>query len=290
MKEIDKLIWQSRLQRHKNWLKVRNLLLDGINKFPKNREIYLELADLYVSKNIYRKAIEVYQRVLWFNKEDQFILLRIGNCFLSLKEYSLAIDYYNMIQKPEAEMLYNKSFAFSRLGKSDDAIKNLEKIFEYNLTSNIPYILMAELQFSKRQYRKAIEYIEISEEKFGKNKTHFYLKGIAFSHLNQWLKAYMEFHKADKMHLESAQFFRAFGIANEKIGKTAKAIDLLLRSINLAPSDPSGYIELINLYLKHNRVLEAYNIMRNSKNNIPLSFAISLLQRQITERLRNDRS
>ncbi|MBC8384933.1 MAG: tetratricopeptide repeat protein [Candidatus Cloacimonetes bacterium] len=265
-------------------------MLDGINKFPKNREIYLELADLYVSKNIYRKAIEVYQRVLWFNKEDQFILLRIGNCFLSLKEYSLAIDYYNMIQKPEAEMLYNKSFAFSRLGKPDDAIKNLEKIFEYNLTSNIPYILMAELQFSKRQYRKAIEYIEISEEKFGKNKTHFYLKGIAFSHLNQWLKAYMEFHKADKMHLESAQFFRAFGIANEKIGKTAKAIDLLLRSINLAPSDPSGYIELINLYLKHNRVLEAYNIMRNSKNNIPLSFAISLLQRQITERLRNDRS
>jgi len=285
MEKVESILWQAKMQKKRNWLQVRKLLLDGIKQFPQETALYLELGTLYESKKMFRKAIDIYQKAIEIVNYDYQIFYRIGNCFIAINEFSIAVDYYERIEDPFPEILYNTAYAYSRIGKTEKAILILKKVLEYPVVSQIPYVFIAELYFSQRQYDKVIHYIEIAENKFGKQGTFFYLRGLAFSHQRIWLKTYFEFQQAEKLKFETPVFFRSYGIACEKIGKTEKAVELLLKSIKLAPEDPTNYIELINIYLSHGRILEAARLVKTSQKNVPISFTLSLLKQQIKRRL-----
>lgn len=285
MNEVEKILWQAKLQKKNNWIQVRKLLLEGIEQFPNEKALYYELGTLYESKKMFRKAINIYQKAIEIGDYDYRFFFRIGNCFIALNQFSIAVDYYERITDPFPEILYNKAYAYSRIGRTERAISILKKVLEYPMVSKIPYIFLAELYFSQREYDKVIYYIDIAEKKFGNQNTFHYLRGLAYSHKKYWLKTYYEFQQAEKLNFESSVFFRSYGIACEKIGKTEKGIELLLKSIKLDPLDPTNYIELINIYLSHGKLMEAYDLVKISQKNIPISFTLSLLGKQIERRL-----
>lgn len=289
MDKIDNILWQVKFEMKHNWLRARNILRKEISENPGNTTLQLTLADLYQSKRLFRKAIAEYQKVLPFRKlsEQNVILFHIGNCFLSLNEFKLAFNYYDQLPEDFPELFYNKAFALSKLNRSDEAIEILEKMFSMNfsISSEIPYIFLAELHYTRREFDKAIHYLDIAENNFGKKGSIFYLRGLTYFNIQNWLKAYIEFQDADKLKVDTAHFYKNFGLACEKIGKTTQAIDLLLKSIKLALLDPESYIELIQIYLSHERVMEAYTIAQHAKRNIPYSITLSMLYDQILQRL-----
>jgi tetratricopeptide (TPR) repeat protein len=284
--KIDNILWQAKFLRENNWLKARKLLKESIKECPEDIRLYKELADLYFSKKLFLKAIQIYQDILSFNKDNSDTLFRIGNCFLSIKEYMLALEYYNEVTEKFPELYYNKSFAYSKIGKIDESIKTIKKLLSFKSSSEIPYIFLAELFFSQKKYSKAIEYLSKAEKLFGKQGNLYYLKGLAYSHLNKWLKSYVAYQKAEKMKVESYHFFRGFGLVCEKIGKIEQAIDNLLKSIKLAPSSATSYMDLIRIYLDHDRIMEAYSIIQHAKKNIPFSISLSLLYNQILQKIK----
>ncbi|HHE38360.1 MAG TPA: hypothetical protein ENL20_07280 [Candidatus Cloacimonetes bacterium] len=285
MKKVTNIIWQAKLEKKRNWLKATKLLQDGIREFPTEISLYQELADIYYAKRLIRKAISIYQKALSFKQDEDFILMRIGNCFLSLNEYRIALDYYKNIKDETPELLYNRAFAYSKINRIDDSIEILKKVITLKLTSEIPFVFLAELYFTKKQFETAIGYLNKAENIFGKQGTFHYLKGLAYSNQKNWLKAFVEFQKAEKLKANSSHFYRLYGIASEKIGRTSQAIDNLLSSIKISPTDPANYIELIKIYLAHDRIQEAYRIIRSSQKSVPLSFSLSLLHQQILSRL-----
>ncbi len=285
MKRINNIIWQAKLEKRRNWLKATKLLQDGIREFPSEVSLYQELAEIYYAKRLTRKAISIYQKALSFKQNEDFIRTRIGNCFLSLNEYRIALDYYKKTEIETPELLYNIAFAYSKINRIDDSIEILKKVITLKLTSEIPFVFLAELFFMKKQFETAIGYLNKAESIFGKQGTFYYLKGLAYSNQKNWLKAYVEFQKAEKLKANSSHFYRLYGIASEKIGRTSQAIDNLLNSIRISPTDPANYIELIKIYLAHDRILEAYRVVQSSQRNVPLSFSLSLLHQQILNRL-----
>ena len=285
MNKIENILWQAKLQKNKNWLKVRKLLKEGLEEFPEEKELMLALADLYLSKKIYRKAIEQYQKALELDRNNEFTIFRIGNCFLSLNEYRIAIDYYEKLEKQFPELLYNLAFAYSKIGRVDKSLEILTNLLNFKVNSELPYLFLAELYFSKNKFKKAIEYIDKAEKSFGKRGTICYLRGLAYFQLRNWLKAYVEFQHAEKLKVGSFHFYRNFGLTCEKIGKTSEAINLILKSVKLSPLDPVGYIELIKIYLVHNRYMEAYSMVQLAKRNVPFSITLSMLYNQILKKI-----
>jgi tetratricopeptide (TPR) repeat protein len=290
MDRIDNLLWQIKFEIKHNWLKAKNILRKEIEENPGNTKLQTTLADLYQSKRLFRKAITEYQKVLPNTQHRNAILYRIGNCFLALNEFKLAFSYYDQIPDDFPELFYNKAFSLSKLNRQDEAIEVLKKMFSMNfqITSEMPYIFLAELHYTRREFDKAIYYLDIAEKNFGKKGSIFYLRGLTYFNLKNWLKAFIEFQNADKLKVSTAHFYKNFGLSCEKIGKTTKAIDLFLRSIKLAPLDAGSYIELIKIYLGHERVMEAYSIAQHAKKNIPYSITLSMLYDQILQRLNKD--
>jgi tetratricopeptide (TPR) repeat protein len=271
MEKKEQIFWQVKLMKNKNWIFTKNLLEDAIKEYPKEKKLYSELGHIYYSKQLFRRAIEHFHKALMIDPADEDILFHLGNCFLSLGEFKVAADYYNDIHTNSPELLYNKAYAHTKLGDLDAAIEHLEKLLDYNIGNEIPYTFIAELYITRKKFKQALYYLAKAEKKFGSQSAIHYMKALAYSSLQQWATAYIEFKKIKRKNIQSALYYRSYGICCEKVGKTEAAIDSLIKSLKYAPNDALSFTELISIYIKHDRMTEAYNLFLFAKKRIPFS-------------------
>lgn len=290
MDAVKNLIWQAKYLGKHNWLQAIIVLQEGIKKHPDTYELYDQLGNIYFNHNVYSKAIKAYQNALRFNPKDEGIHFKLGNSFLSLKEYVLAIDNYDKINIEFPELFYNKAYAFAKIGNLDKSIKLLKRMIKKSNLSQVPYIFLSEIYYTQGKFDLSIKYLIEAERKFGKQGPISYLKGLAFSNLNNWLKSYIAFTEAKKLNTNSYQFYHSYALTCEKIGKIDKAIEYLLHSVKLNASGAASYLELIRIYLNQDRLIEAYSLIQQAKRNIPFSVPLSLLYNQVMQKVKIEQS
>ena len=280
-KKLNNILWQAKMQYKTNWMEARRILQSGLKEFPNNVELHFFMAEIYFSKRIFRKAIGVYHEILRIEPQNSSAIFQLANSFMAISEFKLAIDYYDRLFVAFPELLYNKAYAYSKIGRKDKSIEVLENIFNYKISSILPYIFLAELYFLDGRHEDAIQLLEKIQKKFGKRGNVNYLMGLAYFNLKNYLRAYVEFTTAEKLKVNSANFFKNYALTCNKIGKTDKAIDLLMRGIKLNPFDPIVYIEIIQLYIEHERYEEAFSIAQLSSKNVPYSVTLTVLYDKI---------
>jgi tetratricopeptide (TPR) repeat protein len=285
MDKIENILLQVKYHKNSQWLQVRNLLLESIEKYPTEISLKKVLANLYMKQKLYTKAIKLFQEILETEGSDPYTYLKLGNCFLFIKEYLLALDYYDKSTFQLPEIKYNKAYALSKIGKTDESIKIMKELLLQHTFSEAPFIFLSELYFTQNKYNKALDTLKKAEIKYGKRGDLFYLKGLAYYHKGNWLQSYIELQRAEKMKVENYQFYRNFGLVCEKIGKTDQAISNLLKSIKLSPTSATTYLELIKIYLTHDMIMEAYTLIQHAKRNVPFSISLSILYNQILQRI-----
>ena len=285
-KKLSNILWQAKMQLNTNWLESKRILQTGLIEFPKSVELLLFMAEIYFSKKLFRKAVGVYHQVLKIDPENENAIFQLANSFLAISEYKLAIDYYDRLYPNFPELLYNKAYAYSKIGRNDKSIAVLENIFYYKITSLLPYVFLAELYFLDGRHEDSIKTLEKAQLIFGKHGNISYLMGLAYYNLKNILKAYVEFEEAEKLKVNSANFYKNYALTCNKIGKTEKAIDLLMNGIKSNPFDPIVYIELIQIYMEHDRFDEALAIAQLSRKNIPYSVTLSMLHDKLMLHIR----
>lgn len=276
-KKLSNILWQAKMQLNTNWLESKRILQTGLREFPNSVELLLFLAEIYFIKKLFRKAIGVYHQVLKIDPDNETAIFQLANSFLAISEYKLAIDYYDRLYADFPELLYNKAYAYSKLGRNDKSIAVLENIFYYKITSLLPYVFLAELYFLDGRHEDSIKTLEKAQLLFGKRGNISYLMGLAHYNLKNVLKAYVAFEDAEKLKVNSANFYKNYALTCNKIGKTEKAIDLLMNGIKSNPFDPIVYIELIQIYMEHDRFDEALAVAKLSRKNVPYSVTLSML-------------
>lgn len=288
MEAVKEILTKVRYTRKMNWLHAEKLLKENLKRFPQSVELSLELADLYFKKKYYRRSISVSQNALLFSDRDEFIR-NTANCFLALREYHLSLNYFNRVKKETPEQLYNKAIALARLKRLDESIKTAHKVIEYNLKSPVPYILLAELHFNKKEFKKTIYYCDQAESITGLCGDICFLRGMAWMAEKNLLKAYWDFHLGEVFDLKNPDYYRSFGIVCEGIGKTPKAIELLLKAIKLAPGRPGAYLELLRIYLLNNMLEDATDLLQQARDSLPGDFPLTMMYNQIIDRLTEGR-
>lgn len=271
-----------------NWLHAKNILEDGTKEFPDEKDLYVTLGELYMNKELHKKAIENFQKALKITPLDENILFKNGNCFLMIDEFRLAIDQYNQCTEDLPELIYNKAFAYYKMGKIEISIELMQQILDRPLTTVMPLIFITELHFLQRDYKSAIVYIEKAEKRFGIQGNLQYLKGLAYYHQQIWLKAFVAFDQADKMGYHSVNFLLNYGIVANKIGRYKHAIKILTEYVENQPHDGHGYAELINIYLDHNDTKKADKIAKKAKKNATFTLALSLAYSKLDKRKRQE--
>jgi len=270
--------------RSTNWLQAEKLLLDNLRKYPESEELAIELADIYFGKKYYRRAINICQNALLYSDNEELINI-IANSFLCLGEYQIALSYYNRLQNESPELLYNKAVTLARTGQLDEAIEIARRVTEYNIKSPVPYILLAELYFYKKDFKRAVSCCSQAQSIAGISGDICYLRGMAWLAQKNILKAYWDFHQGEIFSIENPEYYRSYGIVCEGIGKTDKAIELLKKAILLAPDKPGSYLELFRIYLMNNMLELATELLHKARSSLPEDFPLTIMYNQIIGRL-----
>ncbi len=282
MNNLKNILWQAEFERKKNWLKAIKLLEEGKKKYPKVVDFYLLEASIYSNKKLYKKAIDNYQKADTIRPNDDTLYFKIANCYLSLGEFKIAIYYFDKISEFLPEAQYNKAIAYSRQGKRLKAIEILEKLIASSPVSNLPFFFLSEQYIATRKFGKAILLLNEAEKQFGKRKKIFFLRGLSYTYESNWLRAFIDFKGAEKLNYNSAHFFRLMGITCEKIGKTSEGIEYLLKSLRLEPFTITTYLDLINIFLLHDRIIEAYDTLEQAKKIGNMTASLTLIQKKIS--------
>lgn len=80
-----------------------------IKKYPDKAVGYLNLADLHRGNQEYHKAIQMYNKALTIEKNQPDPYYFLGECYFNLKNYALALSYYQqaMVRAPENKYYLN---------------------------------------------------------------------------------------------------------------------------------------------------------------------------------------
>ncbi len=281
MDDIQNIIWQVKFERKRNWLHAVRILEESLLLHDNDPFLLTEMGDIYTGKKLHKKAIEMYQKALEKDSKEPNLLFKIANCYLSMNEMNIALYYYDQMGDPFPEAKYNKAIALSRVNRVAESIVLLEELIQIRPDSELPYFFLIEQYLSQKEYDKAIERLNLTEQIFGKSGKISFLRGIANTYQKNWLRAFVEFQDADKLQYSSANFYRAYGITSEKIGKSEQAIEYLLRSIRKEPFNITTYLDLINIYIAHERLLEAHRIVEHARKIGPFSSSLSLIHNKI---------
>jgi tetratricopeptide (TPR) repeat protein len=286
MDKLETVLWQVRFEKNRNWLHAVHLLEDYMREEGPSTVAFEEIGSIYASRKLHKRAIDFYQKALDLTPDNQDLLFKIGNAYLSINELGIALYYYNKMTDPYPEALYNKAIVLGRHNKPVECIALLEDLIRMGPDSELPFYFLVEQLINQKQYDVALDYLQQCEHQFGRTGKNCFLRGVCQTYKQNWLKAFLEFQQADKAQYRTAGFMRAYGIAAEKIGKTDLAIEHLLESIKLEPFTISTYLDIINIYIAHERLLEAHRIVEHAKKIGPFSSALSLIHSKILHLIR----
>jgi len=284
MNDIKEILVKANYARKSNWLQAEKILQDGLEMYPQSDELSVELADLYFRNRYYRQAIKTCQSALMYHDRNDLIKI-IANSFLSLKEYRIAIDYYQKISNEKPEILYNMAVAYARLNKHEKAIELINKVIEYDIKTPVPYILLAELYLSTKKYKEVISCCNRAESISGISGDILFIRGMAWLAQKNLLKAYWDFHLGEGFKISNPEYYRSYGIVCEGIGKTDQAISLLKKAIDYAPDRPGSYLELFRIYFSNNMLTEATDLLQQARDALPSDFPLTIMYNQIIDRL-----
>ncbi|MCD6181592.1 MAG: tetratricopeptide repeat protein [Candidatus Cloacimonetes bacterium] len=281
MNKLDRILIQIKFQTDRNWIQMRRLLIETIAEYPEDKRLLVALGKLYERQKLYKKAIDAFQRAVQLDQNDEILHIHIGNGYLFLGEYRLAIDSFDRVQSDSPDVLYNKAFAYARLNKPLVTIEILERLIKLKPTTSAPYFLLCDMLYYQKNYEEILRTMNTVQRNFGPSSLVFYFTGVAYYHQNKYLNSFVELQKAEEFNMDHSHFYLIYAKVCNKIGKTDKAIELLKNSISKYPKDPTAYYDLAQMYLKLNRLADVESLINLAKKFLPHSLAVSLLHNKI---------
>ncbi len=284
--EINNLILRANALVKSNWLHAVHLLEQANDKFPENIRIIMNLGDIFLERQLFERALSYYQKASALRPDNSQLLYLIGTCYFSLGEYRIANSYFNRINDPPPEVLYNKALSYAFMGSHKESIDTIKQILTVMNDNPFIYFLLIEQYLRVQNVEMAHETILEAEAKFGKHRQLLVLSALVNSKRGIWLKAYHCFNEYEALSpINSTENLIFFANSAAKIGLPEKAIQLLHRARGINPYVSSVYEELIRIQLQIGDLKGARDSLKLAKKNI-IRFGAVL--RLLQERINNE--
>jgi len=145
--------------------KYLNILQELSQKYPKEKYIYILLAEYYAyyAGGDYQKSLEVIQKALALDPEYGEAHNRIGYAYIGLKEYDKAVRHfekYVALNPRDPNPLDSLGDAYFFLGRLDDALASYTKAVTLKPDFFVTYPKIAYIYALKENYTKALELID----------------------------------------------------------------------------------------------------------------------------------
>jgi tetratricopeptide (TPR) repeat protein len=284
--ELNNLLLRASSLVRTNWLHAVHILEQAKEEHPANLRILMNLGEIFLERQLFDKALSYYQQAIAIRPNDKQLLYLIGNCYFATGEYRIAITYFNQIDDPPPEVLYNKALGLAFLGSYKESISVILQILKILDDNPFIYFLLIEQYLRIQNYDEAYQVITRAEKRFGKHRQLLLLSAIVYSKKGIWLKAYHCFAEYEVISpINSPDHLSSFAVAASKIGLNETAIALLHRAREINPYISSIYEELIRLQLHKGDIAAAKTSLNLAKKFIT---RFNPILRLLQERIRNE--
>lgn len=249
LKKVYMLLGRS-YEAEKQYDKAMLVYNEAAEFLPKDTDVHLALADIYLNGGLTENAKTVYDKVLKFDKDNKAAILGLAKSYYEEGFFSRACTYFKQYndsgaQEP-ADFLYYYAMAEYLSNHNDTALKiAYSSLIKKNDADG--YLLLAKIYKNKKDWENSLKYLDKALEKEPSRKDIYLTKTLwlAFNVKTyaQGLKMAEDFLKqypSDKLAL-FAKYIALF-----RAGETKKAQEQLML-INSFEDD--SFIERLSLKL-----------------------------------------
>ncbi len=194
-------------------------------------------------------AAMIYLRMsLYLQSDNGLAIVTLADIFERLKQYERALDVYELV--PDTSPLHANAeiqagLILDAMGRSDDALKQLDSIVAEAPTDIEALTTLGNLQRTRKDYvASAKTYTRVLEQVGTPTRgdwTLFYFRGIDYERSKQWPLAEADFKKALELFPDQPLVLNYLGYSWVDQGiNLDEGLRLLRRAVSLRPDD--GYV------------------------------------------------
>lgn len=143
-------------------------------------QVKLKMALILIDKKDYDTAVVKLKDILTLAPESDKVRFYLSAVYEEKKMFQNAFDEYMKIEKTSSyfgEARLHAAYLAKLLGRPEVAMKALEESITPKTDNPQPYFLLAQFHEDKKNYKKALETLNLAENKFPKNAQVIFYKG-----------------------------------------------------------------------------------------------------------------
>jgi len=284
--ELSNMILRAEALMKSNWLHAVQLLQQAARERPDDPRPLISLGEFYHRRQQYEQAVSTLQSALNIEPHNNYVKYMIANSNFALGNYRMAIVYYDMIDQPGQDIMYNKALTLAYMGRNHESIELLRKLLQEGDSNPFFYFLLIEQLIRVQDYRSAAEYIAQAESRSANHRHLQLLKAITFAKQNQWLNAYDAFSKYDQgSQLNNPDYLHSYAQCAIRIGLSDNAISLLERALDENPYGTALYEELLRLLVQKKQWNKANKYLKQARQYL---VRFNPIMRLLESRVKNE--
>ena len=279
------------------------LAYDAVLKYnPNSTKALTSLAHLYKSRDIFQKAAELFERALQINPELSDVWATLGHCYLMLDDLQRAYNAYQQalyhLSNPNVPKLWHGiGILYDRYGSLDYAEEAFAKVLELDPhfeKANEIYFRLGIIYKHRGKWSQALEcfrYILQQPPAPLQEWDIWFQLGSVLESMGEWQgarEAYEHVLLQNEHHAKVLQQLGClYGMNNVQFYDPQKALNYLLKSLEVDPSDATTWYHLGRIHMIRSDYTAAYDafqqaVNRDSRNPI-FWCSIGVLYYQISQ-------
>jgi tetratricopeptide (TPR) repeat protein len=234
----EAMIQTSRPEKMDECIKTLNSIID---ERPYSLTAWLSLAQVYVTKEDYMKALDALEYADAIEPNHPEIILSKADCYLNLELPEKAIELLQELQEKNDEQFPAESYHLL-LGEAYENTGNFQK--------------------SLLHYNKVLQLDETNDDAW-------LGIGVVLNELGRYVEAKHYFMKAVELNPYNSDHWFLLANCLKNCGLIEEAIQSYVRSLELAPEEPDAWIEFIILLISNNYYAEAEEHLMQAIKHFP---------------------
>lgn len=189
----------------KNSLKQLQILKEGAERYPKEKEVHNFLAMAYGNRGMVEQSIEEYNKALNLDPDYPNALNMAAYEYMELKNFEKAVEYfkrYVSVLPGKPNPLDSLAEAYFQMGKLDEAVENYKKALEVKPDFYGSMEALAYIYALREDYSEASEWLNKSIEvapSSGVKLLGYFRKGFYSAWLGSLEKSLSDLQRAEEL-------------------------------------------------------------------------------------------
>ena len=262
------------LLNNKEFEKIIINTMQLINKYSYSLELYKILGISLNASFKYNEAINVFNKIIYFDPKSYEACFNLGISYQSLEKYPQAINsYYSAINiKPDHyPSLNNLAVAQKKIGNFNDAIHNYNQVIKYHPYNPQVYNSMGVLYKEIGNFNLAIENYNKSIDIDKNYYKAYYNLGIIYNQIGNYEQSRINYQNAVNIFPNYFQAFNNMGTNELSMNNIENALNCFTKALSINPDyvdalyNIGDLLRSINFNRQNSKILNLINTLLEKK-------------------------